>query len=51
MEAPLVISRLQWGARPSRGELRALGAVEQVVIHHAAGFGAATRQQGARLKR
>jgi hypothetical protein len=48
MEPPLVISRLQWGARPFAGELRSLGTVRQIVVHHAAGYGAATRQEGAR---
>ena len=48
MEPPPVVNRLQWGARPFRGELRALGNVRQIVVHHAAGYGAATRQEGAR---
>ncbi len=48
VNAPPVISRSQWGARPHRGELRSLGAVHQVVIHHAAGYPAETKQEGAR---
>jgi hypothetical protein len=48
MDLPVIITRSQWGARPYRGELRSLGAVQQVVIHHAGGYGATTRQQGAR---
>lgn len=48
MQSPTVITRLQWGARPFQGELRALGTPRQIVVHHAAGYGAATRQEGAR---
>ncbi|MDB5858566.1 MAG: hypothetical protein JWQ76_2255 [Ramlibacter sp.] len=48
MEMPPVITRSQWGARPYQGELRSLGMVRQIVVHHAAGYGAATRQEGAR---
>jgi len=48
MQSPSVITRLQWGARPFQGEMRALGTVRQIVVHHAAGYGAATRQEGAR---
>jgi hypothetical protein len=48
MEPPLVISRLQWGARPFQGEIRSLGTVRQIVVHHAAGYGATTLQEGAR---
>jgi len=48
MDPPPVITRFQWGARPFQGELRSLGGVRQVVVHHAAGYGAATRQDGAR---
>jgi N-acetylmuramoyl-L-alanine amidase len=48
MEPPPVITRFQWGARPFQGELRGLGTVRQIVVHHAAGYGAATRQEGAR---
>ena len=48
MQSPTVITRLQWGARPFRGEPRALGTLRQIVVHHAAGYGAATRHEGAR---
>lgn len=48
MDAPDVINRLQWGARPFKGQPRPLGAVQQIVVHHAGGYGAATRQEGAR---
>src|SRR3954468_16311299 len=48
MEIPPVISRLQWGARPFQGTLRSLGTVRQIVVHHAAGYGATTLQEGAR---
>jgi hypothetical protein len=48
MEAPDVITRLQWGARPFKGLPRPLGAVQQIVVHHAGGYGAATRHEGAR---
>jgi hypothetical protein len=48
MHIPPVITRSQWGARPYQGQLRSLGAVEQIVIHHSAGARATTPQEGAR---
>ena len=48
MDLPVVITRSQWGARPFQGELRSLGPLRQIVVHHAAGFAAATRHEGAR---
>jgi N-acetylmuramoyl-L-alanine amidase len=48
VETPPVISRSQWGARPFKGEVRSLGPLRQIVVHHAAGYGAATRHEGAR---
>ena len=48
MKTPVVITRSQWGARPWQGEIRGLGAVRQIVLHHAPGFVATTRHEGAR---
>ena len=48
MHIPPVITRSQWGARPCQGQLRSLGTVEQVVIHHSAGAAATTPHEGAR---
>lgn len=48
MRIPSVITRSQWGARPYQGQLRRLGTVQQVVIHHSAGSAATTPHEGAR---
>lgn len=48
MQAPSVVTRAEWGARPFKGEVRGLGTVRQIVIHHAAGYGAQTREEGVR---
>lgn len=44
MNAPNVVSRQQWAAKSFRGNVSSLGAIKHVVVHHAAGFRAATQQ-------
>ena len=46
MSAPQLVTRADWSAAPFAGVVKGLGAPERIVVHHAAGFRAATLHEG-----
>lgn len=46
MQAPPLISRSAWQAAPFKGSVQSLGVPDRVVVHHAAGYRAATLAEG-----
>lgn len=46
MSAPQLVTRAEWSAAPFKGVVKGLGSPERIVVHHAAGFRAATLLEG-----
>jgi N-acetylmuramoyl-L-alanine amidase len=46
MDVPRLVTRARWNAAPFQGVVKSLGHPERIVVHHAAGYRAATLSEG-----